>query len=336
MGHQIGKAHSPSQGSQGFSPRVRASRMFSRIKNWMNTDTARLLGFAGYKAGMAHVTYVDNHPHSPTKGEVICVPVTILEVPKTKIYSIRLYGKNDRRQKVCLFEVHTDKITKDLGNRLTMPKKKKNVEELLNKAEALLGKTEDVTVTVYTMPEGIFGKKKPDIFEIKVGGKTSKEKFDFAKSVLGKDVSAKEVLKAGELVDIIAVTKGKGFQGPVKRFGVKCQPRYKSDTTRRGVASIGPDVPRKVSFKVAMPGQMGFHNRVDYKKWILKIGDNGADVNPKAGFLSYGNVAGEYIMIHGSVPGPAKRLIRMRLTVKPHRHMPTQAPEILTVSKVNK
>jgi large subunit ribosomal protein L3 len=310
--------------------------MFPCISNWPKTDATRLLGFAGYKAGMSHVTYVDNHPHSPTKGETICVPVTVLEVPKTKIYSIRLYGKNDRRQKVCLLEVQTDKITKDLGNRLTLPKKKKNVDEELKKAENLLHRTEDVSVAVYTMPEGIFGKKKPDIFEIRIGGKTIKEKFDYAKSILGKDVSAKEVLKPGELVDIIAVTKGKGFQGPVKRMGVKIQPRYKSDTTRRGVASIGPDVPRKVLWQVPMGGQMGFHNRVDYKKWILKIGENGTDINPKAGFLGYGNVIGEYIIIHGSVPGPAKRLIRMRLTVKPRGHIPTQVPEILTVSKVEK
>ena len=75
MGHKIGKAVRPKRGSRAFIPRVRAKRPYPRIKNWPKVDDVRLLGFAAYKAGMAHVTYVDNSAHSPTKGEVITVPV---------------------------------------------------------------------------------------------------------------------------------------------------------------------------------------------------------------------------------------------------------------------
>lgn len=334
MGHQIGKPEHPARGSQAFIPKVRAKRVYPRIKSWPETDDVRLLGFAGYKAGMAHVTFIDNSSHSQTKGEKISVPVTILDVPKMRAFSIRIYGKNDRKQNVCLAEVRTDKLDKELSRKLSISNKKNPAEEALKKAEERINDAEDVKLTVYTLPKGRFGKKKPDIFEIAIGGKTAKEKFDYAKSLLGKELTAKDALKSGEIVDIIAVTKGKGFQGAIKRSGAKLQPRNKSDRGERMIASIGPDRPRKVNWRVAMPGQMGFHNRFDFNKWILKIGENGSDVTPKAGFLKYGNVKEEYIMLMGSVPGASKRLIRMRLALKPRKNIPSQAPEILTVSKV--
>jgi len=334
MGHQIGKPKNPTRGSQAFIPKVRAKRIYPRIKNWPKTDDVRLLGFAGYKAGMSHVTFIDNSSHSPTKGETISVPVTILDIPKTKVFAVRLYGRNDRKQKVCMKEVKIEKLDKDYSRKTKMPKKKKNFEEELKKAEEMLERADEIKIVVYTLPQGMFGKKKPDIFEIGIGGKTAKEQFDYAKSLLGKEISAKEMLKPGEVVDIISVTKGKGFQGAIKRSGSKLQPRNKSDRGKRMIASIGPDSPGKVSWRIAMPGQMGFHNRYDYNKWILKIGEDGKEVTPKAGFLNYGIVNGEYIMIKGSVPGTSKRLVRMRLAVDPKRNIPNQAPEILSVSKV--
>lgn len=332
MGHKIGKTHRPRRGSMGFSPRVRAKRVYSRITSWPNSSDKRLLGFSAYKAGMAHVTYVDNHPYSPTKGEVISTPVTVLDVPKIKIAAIKFYHKNKFHQKECLGEVWADKLDKELARKISMPKKPKNAEETMKKFD--MNSVVDVLVLAYTLPKGrAGGKKMPEIFEIGMGGKSIEEKIEYAKSILGKELSFKDVFKPGEQVDIIAVTKGKGIQGPVKRFGVKLQ-SHKTDTTRRAVATIGPDVPRKVSWKIAMPGQMGYHNRYDFNKWILKIGENGVEVTPKAGFLSYGLVRGEYILIKGSVPGAAKRPIRMRLAMAPTKHIPKEVPKILTISKV--
>lgn len=334
MGHQIGKPKMPKRGSQAFIPRVRARRAYPRIKNWPIIDETRLLGFAAYKAGMSHVTFVDNAAHSLTKGEIISVPVTILDVPKIKVYSIRIYGYNKRRQIICLKEVQTDKLDKELSRRLSLPKKKKNSEEEMKKAEELISSAEDVKIVAYTLPDKRFGKKKPDLFEIAVGGKDAKSKFDYAKTILGNEISAKDVLNPGEQVDIIAVTKGKGFQGAIKRSGSKLQPRNKSDRGERMIASIGPDSPRKVSWRVAMPGQMGFQNRYDFNKIILKIGDNGNEVTSKKGFLGYGKVSKDYIMIQGSLPGARKRLLRMRLSIKPNKKRLNKAPEILSVSKV--
>ena len=43
--------------------------------------------------------------------------------------------------------------------------------------------------------------------------------------------------------------------------------------------------------------------------------EEAASVNPKSGFINYGNVVADYMIIDGSVPGPAKRLVRIRKTV---------------------
>jgi large subunit ribosomal protein L3 len=335
MGHRIGKAHHPRKGSLGYSPRVRASRPYPRIVTWPAVKEPKLLGFAGYKAGMRHAIFVDNSTTSITKGDVISVPVTILDVPKIKVYAIRVYDVNKRYQKNCIAQITSDKSDKELARKISVPKKHKNPEEECKKMEASIGDKTDVTALVYTLPKGRVGKKKPEIFEIGIGGNNIKEKFDYAKSVLGKEVSVKDVIKAGDQIDIFAVTKGKGFQGPVKRFGVKLQ-SDKTSSTRRGTAVIGPDRPRKVSWRIAMGGQMGYHNRYDLNKQVLKIGDNGSEISPVNGFLNYGNVSGDYVIIRGSIPGAAKRLIRLRLAVRPNKTIPNKAPELLRISGVEK
>jgi Ribosomal protein L3 len=45
---------------------------------------------------------------------------------------------------------------------------------------------------------------------------------------------------------------------------------------------------------VPQPGQMGFHRRTIYNLRILRIGDNGEEVTPKGGFISYGKISGTY------------------------------------------
>lgn len=331
MGHRIGKAHHPRRGSLGFSPRVRAKRVYPRIKTWASVSEPKLLGFAGYKAGMSHAIFVDNSATSTTKGETISMPVTILDVPKIKIFAIRFYGKNKRWQKNCVLQINSDKHDKELARKISVSKKQKNPEEEIKKAESKINDFDDITVLVHTMPEGRIGKKKPEIFEMGIGGKEVKAKLDYIKTILGKEISVKDIIKPGEQIDIIAVTKGKGFQGPVKRFGVKIQ-SIKTSSTRRAVAVIGCDRPRKVSWRIAMGGQMGFHTRVDLNKQVLKIGENG--IAPSGGFLGYGNVQGDYMIIRGSIPGAAKRLIRFRLAVRPNRAIPAKAPELVRISRV--
>jgi len=91
MGHTKRKA--PRRGSLQFRPHSRAKRMYPNIRNWPARPQVAPLGFSGYKAGMTHVIVIDNRPKSPTKGEELRIPVTILEVPPIKVAGFRLYGR---------------------------------------------------------------------------------------------------------------------------------------------------------------------------------------------------------------------------------------------------
>ena len=77
---------------------------------------------------------------------------------------------------------------------------------------------------------------------------------------------------------------------------------------------------------------MGYHQRTEFNKRILKIGENGEEVTPKGGFLRYGPVKGMYLMLKGSVPGPAKRLIRLRYPARPPKEVSETPPEITYVA----
>ena len=186
---------------------------------------------------------------------------------------------------------------------------------------------------VFTRPDLTgFGKKSPERMEIPVGGKDVAEKFEFANSLLGKQVKVSEVFKIGEFVDAIGITKGKGWQGTVKRFGTSVQ-RRKATGKRRHIGSLGAWHPGYVHYTVPMPGQMGYHKRTEINKRIMKMGQP-EEINPAGGFTHYGVVKNDYILVKGSLSGPQKRLVRFRrakrITTAP------KTPEIRFVSLASK
>ena len=81
-------------------------------------------------------------------------------------------------------------------------------------------------------------------------------------------------------------------------------------------------------YRVAHAGQMGYHQRVDYNKWVVRISEKADDINPKGGFKHYGVVKNSYIIVKGSIPGPSKRLICFMTSIRPNKHIPANAPSI--------
>ncbi len=309
------KHSKPRAGSLAFWPRVRAKRIYPRIRTWPSTEKVKILGFAGYKAGMAHVTLIDNRKNSPTKGEEISVPITVIDCPPLRVIGVRVYEETPDGLKV-FNELWDPKVSedKDLKRKIITGKYDENKAKLI---EENLEKVKKIRLIVRTQPRtsGI-RKKTPEVFEIEIGGKDKKEAWEFSKNLVGKEVRVKDVFKEGEFVDVIAVTKGKGTQGPVKRFGIKIQPR-KAAGKRRHLGTLGSETPRRVLWTVPMAGQMGFQTRTEYNKRILKIGEDGKEITPKSGFTNYGIVKGDYVLIEGSVPGPKKRMIRLRSAIRP-------------------
>jgi large subunit ribosomal protein L3 len=147
--------------------------------------------------------------------------------------------------------------------------------------------------------------------------------------MIGKEIKVSDVFKEGDLIDVFAVTKGRGFLGPVKRWNVKTLGR-KFQMMARHVGSLGNTEPGKVRSTVPQSGQTGFQTRFDLNKRILKI-QNGFSV--KGGFINYGDVKSDAVLVEGCMPGSKKRLIRFRPAIRPKKVHPIDIKTISTESK---
>lgn len=96
--------------------------------------------------------------------------------------------------------------------------------------------------------------------KIKINGGTVEEKVDYGYELFEKEIRVNSIFNEDEMIDCIAITKGKGREGVVTRWGVTRLPR-KTHRGLRKVACIGAWHPARVSWTVARAGQNGFHHR---------------------------------------------------------------------------
>jgi len=331
--------HRPKRGSLAFSPRKRAKSHIPRFRAWPEaTGEPRLQSFAGYKVGMTHIIMVDDIKNSLTQGMEISVPVTVIETPAIRIAAVRAYAEDSFGEK-AIAEAWAADLDPELKRRIHLPVAE-HVDETLETIGKLIeeGKVSDIRAVTYTLPKSLTGvpKKTPDIMESGISARGLNTKFEFAKSILGTLVSVTDVFKTGILVDTAAITIGKGTQGPVKRWGIQLQKgKHSRQGSLRQIGTLGPWHPAHVSWRVPQIGQMGYHQRTEFNKRILKIGSNGAEVTPDGGFLNYGLIRGDYVLIKGSVPGPSKRLIRLRDPIRAKK-ADLGEPNILHISRESK
>lgn len=316
------RTRAPRKGSMQVWPRKRAKRQYARVRTWHHSTRkeALPLGFAGYKAGMTQVVIEDNYSNSITKGQNIVIPVTMIECPPIKVAGVSFYTQNPYGlQQSSSFMLPQNK---DLERKLPLHKKAQKIEDI--KLDGVV----DVRLLVYTQPKEAVGKKMPELFEIGLGGSV-KDKFEYAKQIIGKEIKVQDVLKEGQQVDIHAITKGKGYQGPVKRFGIAIR-HHKAEKTKRGPGSLGPWHGRTME-RVAHAGQMGYHQRMDLNKQIIKIEEQASKYNPLGGLVRYGLLTNTLLILRGSIPGPKKRLITFTISYRPNNHFPNQAPKIVSI-----
>jgi len=323
------------RGSKAYWPRVRANKQTAVVNSWDPKglqNEATFLGFPGYKVGMTNVGIIDNFSHTMTKGTEIATAVTVIECPVIKVMSMRLLGHDDYGNKQVLKEISVPVKDKFLDRKVDVQKKKSDLpskEELIDFAHQ--NGIVEVRAKIITTPsETGIGKKKPEILELGVSGSLD-EAIEYVMSKLGTEVRVGDVFKAGELTDAHGITTGKGFQGAVKRFGVKLT-SHKSEKSRRHAGNVGAWTPSRVLTTVPMAGQHGFHERTEWNKWILKISDNVEEINNSAGFKKYGNVKNDYFLIKGSVVGPKKRLITFAKAARPNKRYPKVAPEMVYIN----
>jgi large subunit ribosomal protein L3 len=200
------------------------------------------------------------------------------------------------------------------------------------------GKVTDVFAITKTQVTGLTGvpKKTGDTMEMRVAGGSIDERFEYAVSLLGTEVELDSVLKTGQYIDVTAVTTGKGTNGPVKRWGIQTRKgKHSRGGKKRHIGNLGPWHPHHVRWQVPQTGQLGYQQRTEFNKRLLKVGESGEEINPAGGFTNYGLVRGRYVAIKGSVPGPCKRLIRMRAAIRQSEHV-ERIPAIQYVSVASK
>jgi len=287
------------------------------VRTWpqLVTEKISLLGFAGFKAGGIHILTVDDREKTPNFGKQLLNAATVIATPPIKIIGIRGY-KRDLYGQHAIFDVYAKDLPKELSRKFDA----KSTDDGISKAASLLESASDVMAIVAISPNSIgLGQKVPFVFEVAVSGKDPRSQYDYVKSLLGREIRNTDVFQIGQNIDVFGITRGKGIEGPITRFGVK-RKQHKSRKSVRAVGTLGPISPAVVMYTVARQGQRGFHQRTEYNKRILIISNTDKDaqnsINPPGGFKHFGLVKGDYIVVRGSVPGVPKRLVKMRQPIR--------------------
>lgn len=270
-------------------------------------------------------------------------PVTIVETPPVWVVGIVGYVETPKGLR-ALTTVWAQHLQDQMKRRLYKGwyRSKKKAFSKFQKLYSQKEKTIDVElnrirkycqvvrVVVHTDMEKLtIGQKKAHVLEIQINGGSTSDKVDFAVNLLEKTVPVDTVFAKDEVIDVVGITKGRGYTGVTHRWGTSKLAR-KSHRGLRKVACIGAWHPAKVSSTVPRAGQDGNFHRLERNKKIFKIGkgDDKANattendvtdkrITPLGGFISYGNVDEDYVMLKGSVPGPRKSLVTMRKTLMP-------------------
>jgi large subunit ribosomal protein L3e len=342
MSHR--KFEAPRHGSLGYLPRKRTKKHRGKIRKFPRDDQAKpphLTAFMGYKAGMTQVVREIERIGSKLNKKEVVEAVTVLETPPMFVVGIVGYVETPNGLRT-MTTVWSHNLSEEFLRRLYKnwyKSKKKAFTKYNKKWSADKGKHAErqlerikkyctvVRVVAHTQTRLIkLRQKKAHVMEIQINGGSTAHKVDFAKTLLEQKVSVDTVFHQDELIDTLAATKGKGFEGVTTRWGTTRLPR-KTHKGLRKVACIGAWHPSSVRFSVPRAGQNGYHHRTEINKKILKIGRSGdaklefditeKKITPMGGFPHYGVVNEDYMMIKGSCPGVKKRVITLRKSLLP-------------------
>jgi len=344
MSHR--KFECPRHGSLGFLPKKRTKHHSGKIKSFPKDDETKephLTAFMGYKAGMTHVVRTVNKPGSKLDKKDVVEAVTILECPPIMCIGFVGYIATPRglRALTTVFAAHLNDNVKRRFYKNWYKCKKKAFSKYVKQYEATKMEKEIerakkyctvIRMIVHTQIEKVkVGQKKAHLKEIQINGGNVGAKVDFCVGLFEKEIKVASVFQEAEMIDIIGVTKGRGTDGVVTRWGVTRLPR-KTHRGLRKVACIGAWHPARVQFQVPRAGQNGYHHRTEINKKIYRVGKmlsedaNGAStandlteksITPMGGFPHYGVINEDWLMIKGAVMGTKKRVITLRKTLLP-------------------
>jgi len=331
----------------GFLPRKRARRHRGRCKAFPKDDPSKpvhLTAFLGYKAGMTHVVRDLERPGAKMHKKEIVEAVTIIETPPIVVVGLVGYVETPRGLRT-LTTVWAEHLSEEVRRRFYKnwykSKKKAFTRYALKYADGAksVGRELErikkyctvVRVLCHTQVKKLnIGLKKAHIMEIQLNGGSIGDKVNWARDHFERTVDINCVFEQDEMIDIIGVTKGHGFEGVTHRWGTKKLPR-KTHKGLRKVACIGAWHPSRVMYSVPRAGQDGFHHRTELNKKVYRIGsaENKSSasteydltvkrITPMGGFPHYGVVNEDFVMIKGACVGVKKRVLTLRKSLITH------------------
>jgi large subunit ribosomal protein L3e len=299
----------------------------------------------GYKAGMTHIVRDLERPGSKWHKREVVEAATVVETPPIVVVGVVGYVETPRglRTLTTVWASHLGEELKRRFYKNWYRSKKKAFTRYAKKHAEDNGKSTDrelerirkyctvVRVLAHTQIRKTgLSQKKAHLMEIQVNGGSVADKVAYAHGLFEKTVAVSDIFEQNENIDVIAVTKGHGFEGVTHRWGTKKLPR-KTHKGLRKVACIGAWHPSKVMFSVARAGQNGYHHRTEINKKIYRIGlgekeDNASTdqdvtkktITPLGGFPHYGIVKNDFLLLKGSIPGTKKRIITLRKSLMVH------------------
>jgi len=344
MSHR--KFEKPRSGHLGFLPRKRTRKHRGKIRSFPkdnSTQKPHFTAFAGFKAGMTHITRDIHRIDSRLHKKEVVEAVTIIETPPLKVVGFVGYIETVKGSR-ALSTVWASELSNSLKRRMYKNwyhSKKKAFTKYVTKKddqnnnEARIKKfCSSVRALCHTQVhlQKHLRTKKAHVMEVQINGGSISDKVDFVKGYFEKELKIDQVFGNGECIDVIGVTKGKGFTGVTKRWGVRKLPR-KTHRGLRKVGCIGSWHPSKIAYTIPRAGQSGYHHRTEKNKKIYRIGQgsrhgvqNNAstendltqkNITPMGGFPHYGIVRDDYIMIKGCCIGTKKRTLCLRKTLLP-------------------
>lgn len=351
MSHR--KFEAPRHGSLGFLPRKRCAHHRGRARAFPKDDETKpvhFTAFLGYKAGMTHILREANKPGSKIHKKEVVEAVTIVETPPMTVVGLVGYVETPKglRTLTTVWAEHLDDSLKRRFYKNWYNSKKKAftgyvkrlAEDKAKNGDAELDRIKKycsvVRVLAHTDMKKIgLRQKKAHLMEIQLNGGSVEQKVDYGYDFFEKKIKVADVFSDHEMIDTIGVTKGKGFEGVVTRWGVTRLAR-KTHRGLRKVACIGAWHPARVKFSVARAGQNGYHHRTEMNKKIYRVGtasrtEDGTvnlnasteadltkkEITPLGGFPHYGRVNEDYLMLKGTVVGTKKRVITLRKSCVP-------------------
>ncbi|KAL3960082.1 hypothetical protein ACCO45_005199 [Purpureocillium lilacinum] len=327
MSHR--KYEAPRHGSLAYLPRKRAARHRGKVKSFPKDDAKKpvhLTAAMGYKAGMTTIVRDLDRPGAKANKKEVVEAVTVVDTPPMIVVGLVGYIETPRglRSLTTVWAEHlSDEVKRRFYKNWYKSKKKaftkyakKHSENsgasITRELERIKKYCTVVRVLAHTqIRKTPLKQKKAHLMEIQINGGSVADKVDFGKDLFEKPVSIDTIFEQDEMIDVIAVTKGHGFNGVTSRWGTKKLP---ARLTRVSARSL-----------------MGYHHRTSVNHKVYRIGKGDAEDNasteidvtkkkitPLGGFVRYGEINNDFVMVKGSIPGTKKRVMTLRKSMFTH------------------